>query len=229
MKLQTNNYPNTVLVRLYDSFSVCVLTIDHNQRSSIDFVETVEENEEEPRNRRLYDFRELYEDSPDFEIPYDLIAELEEKDKQWLANRPPSKMSQNKKEIAAAMQKYQRHEKDVGSPEAQIAALNERIKYLTVHMLANRKDFSSRRGLTALVNQRRVMLNYLYKKRPQSAYKIAEELGIRFRPPGQVWDRETRYAAFKNTKQGKKDKPERRRAPPTTVIQRLYKKFQIQE
>ncbi len=56
------------------------------------------------------------------------------------------------------------------------------------------------RGLDALVNQRRSFLNYLYKTHPVRAEALVADLGIRFRPPGQLWDKETKYRAFKNTK-----------------------------
>jgi hypothetical protein len=29
---------------------------------------------------------------------------------------------------------------------------------------------------------------------------MVKELGIRFRPPGRLWDKEAKYGAFKNTK-----------------------------
>ena len=57
--------------------------------------------------------------------------------------------------------KYQTHEKDTGSPEVQVAILTERIRQLTDHMNANKKDRSSLRGLQKLVGQRRRLLRYL--------------------------------------------------------------------
>lgn len=62
---------------------------------------------------------------------------------------------------AKVIAKHQIHEKDTGSPEAQIALLTESIVKLTNHLKANPKDFSSRRGLLKQVGQRKTMLKYL--------------------------------------------------------------------
>ena len=56
---------------------------------------------------------------------------------------------------------YALHEKDVGSPEVQVAILTERIKNLTAHMKFHKKDFHTRRGLLILVGKRRRLLDYL--------------------------------------------------------------------
>ena len=68
---------------------------------------------------------------------------------------------------------------DTGSPEIQVAILSERIANLTEHMKVHKKDVHSRRGLLALVGQRRSLLDYL-KKKDESRYKsIVEKLGLR--------------------------------------------------
>jgi small subunit ribosomal protein S15 len=75
--------------------------------------------------------------------------------------------------------KYQRHEKDTGSPEVQVALLSERITYLTEHFKTHKKDHHSRRGLLKLVGQRRRLLDYL-KTVDQNRYKtLIDQLGIR--------------------------------------------------
>lgn len=71
------------------------------------------------------------------------------------------------------------HENDTGSPEVQIAILTERIKNLTEHIKANKKDLHSRRGLIGLVNKRRKLLNYLKRENEERYRKIVEALGIR--------------------------------------------------
>lgn len=53
---------------------------------------------------------------------------------------------------------------DTGSPEVQIALLTERIKELTGHLKAHKKDNHSRRGLLKMVSKRRRLLNYLRLK-----------------------------------------------------------------
>jgi small subunit ribosomal protein S15 len=75
--------------------------------------------------------------------------------------------------------KYKRHESDTGSPEVQIAILTERINQLTVHLVANKKDHHSRRGLYKMIGQRRGLLNYLKNKDIERYRAIIEQLGIR--------------------------------------------------
>jgi small subunit ribosomal protein S15 len=143
---------------------------------------------------------EIFEDSPDIDIPYDLIAELEIAEAKAASSKLPSASEINKETIKIAVTKWKKHEGDVGSAEVQIVTANERIKYLTKHLLTNKKDKAAMRGLDALVNARRRFLNYLYKTDQSKAEAMVAELGIRFRPTGQVWDKETKYRAFRNTK-----------------------------
>ncbi|ABZ93988.1 30S ribosomal protein S15 [Leptospira biflexa] len=68
---------------------------------------------------------------------------------------------------------------DTGSAEVQIALLDSRIKDLTEHFKANKKDFHSRRGLIAMVNQRKSLLEYLKRSNLESYKKLIEKLGLR--------------------------------------------------
>lgn len=68
---------------------------------------------------------------------------------------------------------------DTGSPEVQVALLTERIRNLTDHMNAHKKDFHSRRGLLVLVGARRRLLQYLKKKSLTRYQGLIERLGIR--------------------------------------------------
>ena len=68
---------------------------------------------------------------------------------------------------------------DTGSPEVQVAILSERIKNLTEHFKDHKKDNHSRRGLLALVSQRRSLLDYL-KRKDEARYSILiDKLGLR--------------------------------------------------
>ncbi len=73
---------------------------------------------------------------------------------------------------------YQRHEKDTGSPEVQIAILTERINRLTDHMKNHKKDVHSRRGLIAMVNKRRRLLEYLKESDYQKYLEVTSRLGL---------------------------------------------------
>lgn len=74
---------------------------------------------------------------------------------------------------------FQRHERDTGSSEVQIATLTKEIQHLTAHLKLNKKDHSSRFGLIRKVNNRRKLLNYL-KRENEAAYKqLIKDLGLR--------------------------------------------------
>ncbi|HMA58966.1 MAG TPA: 30S ribosomal protein S15 [Halanaerobiales bacterium] len=77
------------------------------------------------------------------------------------------------------VQKYQRDEKDTGSPEVQIAILTERISQLTDHLKDHKQDHSSRRGLLKMVGQRRKLLRYLENKDVERYRELISSLGIR--------------------------------------------------
>lgn len=73
----------------------------------------------------------------------------------------------------------QLHPTDTGSSDVQIARLTERIKHLTDHMSANKKDLHSRRGLLRMVATRRKLLDYLKRTQPERYAKALESLGLR--------------------------------------------------
>lgn len=80
---------------------------------------------------------------------------------------------------ATVIKKYARKEGDTGSPEVQIALLTQRIKHLTEHLRANKKDHSTRKGLMAMVSRRRSLLDYLSKENFDMYVKLTAELDIR--------------------------------------------------
>ena len=75
--------------------------------------------------------------------------------------------------------KFGRTANDTGSPEVQIALLTERINELTEHLIANKNDHHSRRGLLKMVGQRRGLLAYLKKIDIERYRAIVEGLGLR--------------------------------------------------
>ncbi len=80
---------------------------------------------------------------------------------------------------AALIAEHARTPGDTGSPEVQVAILSERISNLTGHFKTHKKDNHSRRGLLALVSQRRSLLDYV-KSRDVARYQaIIEKLGLR--------------------------------------------------
>ena len=79
----------------------------------------------------------------------------------------------------AIRQQFQRHERDTGSSEVQIATLTKKIEMLTEHLRANKKDNASRYGLIRMVNNRRKLLDYLKRTNEESYRKIIADLGLR--------------------------------------------------
>lgn len=152
------------------------------------------------------DLRDVVRAAPNIEVPYVNISKLKLQEVERLYNKPIPPKVLNAEASQKACIPWQRHRKDHGSAEVQVVVANERIKYLTAHCLANKFDFSAKRSLQALVVQRRIMLNYVWRNDSrEKALELAKSLGIRYSPPDRQHIREQRYKAFKNTKQGRKD------------------------
>ena len=84
-----------------------------------------------------------------------------------------------KKKKERVIKDAQVHEADTGSPEVQIGILSKRIDELAAHLKKHKKDKHSRRGLLAMVADRRAHLKYLQKKDAKRYNKITKELGIK--------------------------------------------------
>ena len=74
---------------------------------------------------------------------------------------------------------YGIHERDTGSPEAQVALLSKRISDLTEHLRMHKHDHHSRRGLLLLVGRRRRLLKYLREVDVARYRSLIERLGLR--------------------------------------------------
>lgn len=88
-------------------------------------------------------------------------------------------MAVTAEQSAKIVKDFQRAPNDTGSPEVQVALLTNRISYLTEHFKTNKKDNHSRRGLLALVSQRRRLLDYLKRKDVSRYQTLIERLGLR--------------------------------------------------
>ena len=84
-----------------------------------------------------------------------------------------------KEEKSKIIEEYRLNEKDCGSSEVQIAILTKRILDLTEHMKIHKKDNSSRRGLIAMVNKRRKLLNYLQREDHARYTELVSSLKLR--------------------------------------------------
>ena len=84
--------------------------------------------------------------------------------------------AERKKEVVA---QYATKEGDTGSPEVQVAVLSERINNLTDHFKNHAKDHHSRRGLIAMVQTRRKLLDYVKKVDSKRYASLIERPGLR--------------------------------------------------
>ncbi len=83
---------------------------------------------------------------------------------------------EKKKQI---IEKHQKHGKDTGSAEVQIAILTDKIKELTEHLKMHHKDDHSRRGLLLMVGKRRRLLNFLKGKSVNKYTELIKKLELR--------------------------------------------------
>ena len=88
-------------------------------------------------------------------------------------------MAVTKERKAELIRQYGKDERDSGSSAVQVAILTERIKGLTGHMKAHKKDYHTRRGLLTLVGQRRRLLSYIKKQDVEAYRSLIRSLGIR--------------------------------------------------
>lgn len=83
------------------------------------------------------------------------------------------------KEQTCAMYSPQSSPKDTGAPEVQVAYLTHRIKYLTEHLKAFKKDYAAKLGLLKLASQRKKLLHYLQLQNGDRYMKIIQALGLK--------------------------------------------------
>ena len=88
-------------------------------------------------------------------------------------------MPRTKEKKASIVTQFAGSAKNTGSIEGQIALLTERITHISGHLQANKKDFSTHRGLMQLVGKRKRLLNYLQKHNLTGYRQLIEKLGIR--------------------------------------------------
>jgi small subunit ribosomal protein S15 len=80
---------------------------------------------------------------------------------------------------AATIADYRLHDTDTGSPEVQIAILNERIAHLTEHLKDHKGDHHTRRGLMKLIGKRKRLQAYLRDTDIERYRALIARLGIR--------------------------------------------------
>lgn len=88
-------------------------------------------------------------------------------------------MSLNKTQKVQIVKKYGGSVKNTGLVEVQLALLSAQISQLTAHMIANKKDFASKRGLAKKVSRRKKLLAYLKGIDINRYRKIVQTLKLR--------------------------------------------------
>ena len=88
-------------------------------------------------------------------------------------------MSIDKEVKKDLISKFSINDNDTGSASVQIAVLTERINNLIEHFKNHKHDNHSKRGLVALVNNRKKLLSYLSKKDNEKYNKLIKDLKIR--------------------------------------------------
>jgi small subunit ribosomal protein S15 len=93
-----------------------------------------------------------------------------------MAEKTKNSRTESRAEI---VKKFAKTQKDVGSPEVQVALLTQRIGELNEHFSRHRKDFSSNRGLLKMVGQRKRLLAYLRSVDQARYTKLIQALELR--------------------------------------------------
>ena len=88
-------------------------------------------------------------------------------------------MSITQERKAELITEFGKNEQDSGSALVQVAILSERIRNLTEHLKEHKRDFGSRRGLLAMVGQRRSLLDYIKSSNVATYKALIEKLGLR--------------------------------------------------
>ena len=88
-------------------------------------------------------------------------------------------MSINTDDKLKLFKEYGGSEKNTGSTEANVAVLTARIRHMSNHLRANKKDFSNQRSLQILVGKRKRLLQYLAHKDIVGYRTLIEKLELR--------------------------------------------------
>jgi small subunit ribosomal protein S15 len=80
---------------------------------------------------------------------------------------------------ATTISEYRLHQSDTGSPEVQIALLQQRIAHLTEHLKEHKHDHHTRRGLLQLIGKQKRLRAYLRNTDIERYRALIARLGIR--------------------------------------------------
>ena len=90
-----------------------------------------------------------------------------------------ARKTETKEKVANLVKTFGKSEANTGSTESQVAIITDRINSLHPHFQKNKKDHHSRRGLLAMVSQRRKLLDYLKRENVERYQALIARLGLR--------------------------------------------------
>lgn len=79
----------------------------------------------------------------------------------------------------SVVEEFGQNGEDTGNHAVQVALLSLKIGDLQSHFATHKKDHASRRGLLAMVNRRRRLLDYLKRSDFSHYKKLIQRLGLR--------------------------------------------------
>lgn len=85
-------------------------------------------------------------------------------------------MRVNKTEKLELVKQFGKSNKDTGSVEVQVAILTKEINNLTEHLVKNKKDYISKRGLFIKVSKRKSLLKYLESKDIERSRALVQKI-----------------------------------------------------
>lgn len=101
--------------------------------------------------------------------------------RQYLSAEQFNAKETNRLNLKKIREGFANHAHDCGGTEVQIAALTEKIRYMTDHLSTHHKDKSSRRGLIAMLERRKKLLKYLRRRNGDSYGEVIYRLGLKDR------------------------------------------------
>ena len=98
---------------------------------------------------------------------------------QYLSNETYCRKELKDQEYRKVIEELRRFKGDTGSTEVQVALLTARISAVAEHLQQHKKDHNSRRGLQAMLAQRRSLLQYLRRTKFDTYAVLISKLGLK--------------------------------------------------
>ncbi|KAJ7553673.1 hypothetical protein O6H91_06G108000 [Diphasiastrum complanatum] len=110
---------------------------------------------------------------------FNVLAPKEHMLEKYFAPENMSLAARRKIELKDIRETFKMHNADCGSTPVQISLLTQKIKHLSNHLSQHKKDKHSRRGLEAMIENRRRLLIYFRRKDWEAYCYMLSTLGLR--------------------------------------------------